>query len=137
MGTRSNTFVKDEDGKIICNMYRQYDGYLSGHGADLLSKFGEIKIINGIEMGQTVGTHANGMGCFSAQMVAYFKQKIGGIYLFGHDGKVTQDNDYTYEISPKNDKFFHKHYKILLWVKVWNWEELIYDGWLSEMPTEE
>ena len=34
MGTRSLTFVYDEDTPLI-NMYRQYDGYPSGHGAEL------------------------------------------------------------------------------------------------------
>ena len=32
MGTRSLTFVYDEDGKKLINMYRQYDGYPSGRG---------------------------------------------------------------------------------------------------------
>ena len=32
MGTRSLTFVYDEYGEKIINMYRQYDGYPSGHG---------------------------------------------------------------------------------------------------------
>ena len=34
MGTRSLTFVYDEQEAII-NMYRQYDGYPTGHGAEL------------------------------------------------------------------------------------------------------
>ena len=34
MGTRSLTFVYDGD-KPIINMYRQFDGYLEGHGLEL------------------------------------------------------------------------------------------------------
>ena len=35
MGTRSLTFVKDHDNEPVINMYRQFDGYPSGMGADL------------------------------------------------------------------------------------------------------
>ena len=34
MGTRSLTFVYEGE-KPIVNMYRQFDGYPSGHGAEL------------------------------------------------------------------------------------------------------
>ena len=42
MGTRSLTFVYDEDGRKIINMYRQYDGYPSGHGKDLAESLPEL-----------------------------------------------------------------------------------------------
>ena len=35
MGTRSLTFVYNDNKKPIINLYRQYDGYPSGHGAEL------------------------------------------------------------------------------------------------------
>ena len=35
MGTSSLTYIYDSEGEIIIIMYRQYDGYLSGHGSDL------------------------------------------------------------------------------------------------------
>ena len=35
MGTRSLTFVYDENNTPVLNMYRQFDGYPSGHGAEL------------------------------------------------------------------------------------------------------
>ena len=44
MGTRSLTFVYDNDDAMI-NMYRQFDGYPSGHGlelAEFLNSFAEI-----------------------------------------------------------------------------------------------
>jgi hypothetical protein len=34
MGTRSLTFVYEEN-KPVVNMYRQYDGYIEGHGREL------------------------------------------------------------------------------------------------------
>jgi hypothetical protein len=38
MGTRSLTFVYDGDEPMI-NMYRQFDGYPSGHGSELADFF--------------------------------------------------------------------------------------------------
>ena len=82
MGTRSLTFVyeKYDDKQIpIINMYRQFDGYPSGHGAELAEFLNGFRIVNGYS-GDPVKT-ANGMGCLSAQLVANFKKDIGQFYL--------------------------------------------------------
>ena len=65
MGTRSlTTFVetyKDNSGKKVKNeivtMYRQYDGYMEGHGKDLADFLAGGKLVNGIGMdeGSQVG----------------------------------------------------------------------------------
>ena len=48
MGTSSLTYIYDSEGEIIIIMYRQYDGYLSGHGSDLAdflkNYFGDMSI---------------------------------------------------------------------------------------------
>jgi hypothetical protein len=87
MGTRSlTTFVetyKDNSGKKVKNeivtMYRQYDGYMEGHGKDLADFLAGGELVNGIGMDDKVVF--NGMGCLSAQVVAHFKDGAGGIYL--------------------------------------------------------
>jgi hypothetical protein len=103
MGTRSLTFVYDEvlDGEYdkqagpdnqktkqvpIINMYRQYDGYIDGHGKELAEFLKPIKIINGIQ--DNYKDVANGMGCLAAQLITHFKTEhgrgenyIGSIYL--------------------------------------------------------
>ena len=69
MGTRSLTFVYEGE-KPIVNMYRQFDGYPSGHGAELaefLTSFDEV--VNGLPVGDNRRL-ANGMGCLAAQMIA-------------------------------------------------------------------
>ena len=81
MGTRSLTFVYDGDLKesAIINLYRQYDGYPQGHGAELARFLDRGRLINGL-----TGKDANlfnGMGCLAAQMVAHFKQEPGGFYI--------------------------------------------------------
>lgn len=87
MGTRSlTTFIetwKDDEGKQrkqeIVTMYRQYDGYPTGHGFDLAEFLAGGTLVNGIGMDDKLVF--NGMGCLSAQVVAHFKDGAGGIYL--------------------------------------------------------
>ena len=66
MGTRSNTLVYDEyhgngSSVQILNLYRQHDGYVEGHGAELLKFLEPMTIVNGITTGLT--NIANGSGC--------------------------------------------------------------------------
>ena len=95
MGTRSLTFVYDEDNTPIINMYAQYDGYPEGHGRELAEFLTPVKMVNGIVRGHT--NIANGMGCLAAQLVANFKQDAGGFYLYPTDCKDC-DQDYEYHI---------------------------------------
>jgi hypothetical protein len=78
MGTRSLTFVYDDQEPII-NMYRQYDGYPTGHGAELAEFLAPFDMVNGIPVGKvTERKMANGMGCLAAQLVHNFKGSVGG-----------------------------------------------------------
>lgn len=94
MGTRCLTIVYDHDRPIV-NLYRQYDGYPSGHGAELAEFLGQFAAItNGIAVGETRRT-ANGMGCLAAQLVAHFKQTVGGFYIHSvEDKECGQDFEY-------------------------------------------
>ena len=81
MGTRSLTFVYDGD-KPMINMYRQFDGYPSGHGSELAKFLNSFDaIVNGIPVGDK-RKMANGMGCLAAQMIANFKTDVGGFYIY-------------------------------------------------------
>ncbi|MBM4179627.1 MAG: hypothetical protein FJ211_09910 [Ignavibacteria bacterium] len=79
MGTRSLTFVYDERGEAIINLYRQYDGYPSGHGQELAQFLAGKRIVNGLS-GDT-SMLFNGMGCLAASVVSHFKDAAGGFYL--------------------------------------------------------
>jgi hypothetical protein len=92
MGTRSLTFVYDGD-KAIINMYRQFDGYPTGHGQELANFLNGFEIVNGY--GEVKPKIANGMGCLAAQMIAHFKQSVGGFYIHPvTDTDCWQDYEY-------------------------------------------
>jgi hypothetical protein len=92
MGTRSLTFVYDGNNAII-NMYRQFDGYPTGHGQELADFLDGFEIVNGY--GKVKPKIANGMGCLAAQMIAHFKQSVGGFYIHPvTDTDCWQDYEY-------------------------------------------
>lgn len=96
MGTRSLTFVYDNKEPMI-NMYRQFDGYPSGHGSELAEFLNSFDaIVNGIPVGDKRRL-ANGMGCLAAQLIANFKTEVGGFYIY----PVTAEDcgqDYEYHV---------------------------------------
>lgn len=102
MGTRALTFVYDEYNKPLINLYRQYDGYPSGHGAELAEFLSGFHITNGISSGETRRT-ANGMGCLAAQVVAHFKESVGGFYIHSVDA-TDCGQDYEYHVYRNKDK---------------------------------
>ena len=103
MGTRSLTFVYEKYGQVqkpVVNMYRQFDGYPTGHGAELAEFLSGGKMTNGLRLGEE-GVFFNGMGCLAAQMVAHFKEEPGGFYI--HPTDVTDcGQDYEYHVYDKN-----------------------------------
>ena len=106
MGTRSLTFVYDENARarVVC-MYRQFDGYPSGHGRELATFLGGFDaVVNGMRVGDTRKV-ANGMGCLAAQLVSNFKVAAGGFYLYPTN---TKDAGQEYEYHVYSDKVIVK-----------------------------
>jgi len=105
MGTRSLTYVfetyKNEDGTDehvpIINLYRQYDGYMEGHGLELAEFLAPFQMVNGLgaDDGRKV---ANGMGCLAAQLVANFKDGPGQFYLHAPKLDVDHWQEYEYHV---------------------------------------
>ena len=130
MGTRSLTYIKDQyednDNIIIC-MYRQYDGYLSGHGKELAEFLQDFTVVNGYNS-LTPARSANGMSCLAAQLVAHFKDSIGNIYLYPpNTSDVGEEFIYTISLTDS---------QIYIEVKdVWN-NKIIFSGTPKEVLTE-
>ena len=94
MGTRSLTFVYEEN-KPIVNMYRQFDGYPSGHGQELAEFLLSGELVNGYSDGNA--KVFNGMGCLAAQMIVNFKKSVGGFYIYPIESNDCWQ-DYEYHI---------------------------------------
>ena len=100
MGTRCLTFVYDGDEPIM-NLYRQYDGYPKGHGAELALFLSRGELIRGLTGEDRV--QFNGMGCLAAQVVAHFKQSVGGFYI--HPVTDTEcGQDYEYHVYEREQQ---------------------------------
>lgn len=103
MGTRSLTIMHDDEdnynGKEIVVMYRQFDGYPSGHGQELRDFLKGIKMVNGI--GVTDNRRiANGGGCLAALIISHFKgDEVGGFYLHPA-GTRNVGEEYIYHVYP-------------------------------------
>lgn len=76
MGTRSMTVfraVEELEAYDICAMYRQMDGYPTGHGQELANLLKGHRICNGISIGKNKKVFHNGMGCLAAYVIGHFK----------------------------------------------------------------
>ncbi len=102
MGTRCLTFVENGVGEKLVCIYRQFDGYPSGHGSELARFLKDMVIVNGIPSKETRKI-ANGAGCLAAQLLAKLKDGVGGIYIH----PITNTDawqDYEYYVRACVDK---------------------------------
>lgn len=100
MGTRSLTKFYDGNGSTrtpIVTVYRQMDGYPSGHGLELAKFLKSKRIVNGLGNDTDV---ANGTGCLAAQFIKEFKDGPGGIYIM-IPGNHWQEYDYRVFVDEK------------------------------------
>jgi len=85
MGTRCLTVMKNGDGDETAVLYRQYDGYPTGHGDELVSFLQSRTLTNGLSFPKPegIGMRANGAACLFAQLVTHFKEQEmeAGFYL--------------------------------------------------------
>jgi hypothetical protein len=112
MGTRSTyriieQYTDDDKKKVvnqeICLMYRQFDGYPSGHPLETAEWLASGQVVNGY--GVNVDTLLfNGAGCLAAQLVAKYKEGVGGTYLQPLNSRGNSWEDYLYDIIVKEDK---------------------------------
>jgi len=119
MGTRSLTYVYDDSEKPIICMYRQFDGYPSGHGVELSEFLTQMAVGNGISGSPELFSFANGMGCLAAQMIVHFKKSPGGFYIYAIESHMDCWQEYEYHVYEK---------KII----VKNPDEVIFEGSYEE-----
>ncbi len=109
MGTRSTYRIieeyKDEDNSIkesnLVLIYRQYDGYPTGHPLETAEWLASGKLVNGY--GNTDTLQFNGGGCLAAQLIAKYKDGVGGTYIHNLESRGKSWEDYLYDIIIKID----------------------------------
>lgn len=105
----NNNEVHKERKPITC-MYRQFDGYISGHGLELAEWLSGHKVVNGIRLDDNEPMF-NGMDCLAAQMFAHFKDGPGNIYCMHPDAEDCWE-EYLYEISEEGKQIYLTVYEI-------------------------
>jgi hypothetical protein len=113
MGTRSTYRIIEEysTGKKvkkvkqneICLVYRQYDGYPTGHPLETAEWLATAKVVNGLGMSETQLVF-NGAGCLAAQLIAKFKDGPGGTYIHPLKSRGDCWEDYLYDIIVTEDR---------------------------------
>jgi hypothetical protein len=113
MGTRSTYRIIEEysTGKKvkkvkqneICLVYRQYDGYPTGHPLETAEWLATAKVVNGLGMSETQLVF-NGAGCLAAQLIAKFKDGPGGTYIHPLKSRGECWEDYLYDIIVTEDR---------------------------------
>ncbi len=120
MGTRSLTFVYDSSGDngesepIMC-IYRQYDGYPSGHGHELAQFLNSKTLVN--DYGEQNSIKANDMSCLAAQLVVQLKHGVGGIYIYAP--VLGRDYSQNYEYHVYEDKVIVKDPTAVIFEGTW------------------
>lgn len=128
MGTRCLTHIK-EDGETLVTVYRQFDGYPTGHGAALMEALASKKLVNGIPMDG--GEYVNGMKCAAAYLIASIKDRAGGVYVYPKDASDVWE-DYVYTLDGSNDRLEEG-----ISLKVSSRGHTLYDGPLKDFDPED
>jgi len=103
MSTRALVRFVNKEGKNVATIYKHFDGYPEGFGLDLANFLSDMVIVEGIDLVHK-GHVANGMECLAAQVVAFFKQGVGDVYLYPSDTLESDtDVNYVYIIKDKGD----------------------------------
>lgn len=97
MGTRSLTVFKNGDEEIAV-LYRQFDGYPTGHGDELAGFLKGKTMVNGISGDRR--EVFNGMHALTAQVIAYFADahNTGDFYVYPAGARGCGE-EYIYEVT--------------------------------------
>ena len=129
MGTRSLTRIiprqeglsyKDghKRGELaLVNIYQQYDGYPEYMAVQYAHWLKGVSIGNGIIGDPELNKFANGVHCFAAQFIKYFKDRPGGLYLYPIGNRYGEETyvDYIYTLFPKDgEETYMSVYDVLL-----------------------
>ena len=112
MGTRARINIFEMgvkiDNQILVSIYVHWDGYPSGLGANIAKFSKDMKIINGIPIGDPniiMGKAANGIGCYAAQLIKHLKEEIGNVSLRNTSEK-SHGEEYVYNVRKEKGEIW-------------------------------
>jgi hypothetical protein len=96
MSTHGTVRIYEGD-EEIARFHRHADGYPDGLGRELADFCDSKRIVNGISSRHRANTIANGASCLAAQLIAFFKDGPGGVYV----DSIKQDcvSGYQYRVK--------------------------------------
>lgn len=127
MGTRSVTRIYNDNAKQEClvSIYRQFDGYILGHGYELKNLLSNKRLVNGFQNNMTTEIYFNGMGCMAAWLIGKLKgDAIGHIYITYPD----DEQEYLYELYPDGLGRFK--------LTVTSYNEVLFDDYIEYLKEE-
>ena len=101
MATRAVIIIKDEQSKHLCTIYKHWDGYPEGLGRTLANFVRDGKLVNGISSKDLNSKCWNGLGCFTASLIAHLKTQIGDVYIEPEGTDFGEEYEYT--LKPDGD----------------------------------
>lgn len=101
MGTRSTTVLMDDKNRPIAIMYRQFDGYPSGHGKDLVTLFKRSILVNGFSSRYDERLQVNGMNDCAVQVITALKNKSGAGSIYLYNSADARQEEYHYTVYAK------------------------------------
>lgn len=118
MSTNGTIRFRNKNGKDLISIYNHYDSYVEGLGKDISNFLNNIKVVNGISLGQEkeISNIANGFGDLIAQFIVTFKKTVGSIYV-----EEYFEQEYNYIIQETEDMNEFN-------IKVYEFEQLIFEG---------
>lgn len=118
MSTNGTIRFRNKNGKDLISIYNHFDSYVEGLGKDISNFLNNIKVVNGISLGQEkeIGNIANGFGDLIAQFIVTFKKTVGSIYV-----EEYFEQEYNYIIQETEDMNEFN-------IKVYEFEQLIFEG---------
>jgi len=106
-----------------------WGGYIEGGvGEKLIRLLEDRVVVNGYTMEDKERRNFNGMSCLAAEVVAHFKDGIGGAYIQALDEDYVGSYDYT--ISCIGDGKDSKPQRLK--IKMQSYGEVVYDGLVDD-----
>jgi len=123
--SRPNAPAIKDQAQLLVTIYRQFDGYPTGMGADIKRILGDTEVVNGFGIKRDAAYVSNGAGCAAAYLIEKLKEaQTGNVYIYPPGSKAVGE-EYTYNLFIAADK--------PIWVEVFSRHGPAWFGTLKDL----